>query len=132
MKSAQFFKGMINGTEAQYESPDLIQLLPGEKLNALWDQERIGTHNRIFLDERAVAKTVITQSEPDEHGRLGIINHTIIYRFDATIEHDGIQYLFPNEQFAKDARAGKFNFKMPPTPELKKPLDYPPKLEVQL
>jgi hypothetical protein len=61
MKSAQFFKGMINGTEAQYESPDLIQLLPGEKLNALWDQERIGTHNRIFLDERAVAKTVITQ-----------------------------------------------------------------------
>jgi hypothetical protein len=132
MKTAQFIKGMIDGTEVSYESPDLLQLLPSEKLSILWDQERIGTHNRIFLDEHAIAKTVVTQSEPDEHGRLGVINHTVIYRFDASVEHDGIQYLFPNEQFAKDARAGKFAFKMPPAPELKKPLDTPPKLEVQL
>jgi hypothetical protein len=131
MKSAQFYKGMINGVEDIYESPELIQLLPSEKLSILWDQERIGTHNRVFLEEKTIAKTVITQSEPDEHGRLGIINHTVIYRFDPTVEHDGIQYMFPTEQFAKDARAGKYNFKMPLTPELKKPLDYPPKLEVQ-
>jgi hypothetical protein len=130
MKSAQFIKGMIDGIEASYESPDLLQILPSEKLSILWDQERIGTHNRVFTEDRIVAKTVVTQSEPDEHGRLGIINHTVIYRFDASIEHDGVQYVFPTEQFTKDARAGKYNFKMPAKPELKRPLDYPPAMEV--
>jgi len=130
LKSGQFVKGKINGVEDSYETPELLQLLPSEKLSALWDQEHIGTYNRVFLDERVIAKTIITKSEPDEYGRVGIINHTVIYRFDAVTEHDGFKYQFPTEQFAKDARAGKYNFTMPQTPTLKKPLDYPPKMEV--
>lgn len=130
MRSGQFYKGMINGVEESYESPDLLLLLPNEKLSVLWDRETVGTYRHIFLTERVVAQTVITKAEPDELGRDGIINHTVLYKFDATIQHDGITYIFDYEQFAKDARAGKHNFPMPPTPELKQPLDPPPEKEV--
>ncbi len=130
MKSGQFYKGMINGVEETYESPDILLLLPSEKLSILWDRETVGTYRHIFLTERVIAQTVITKAEPDDLGRDGIINHTILYKFDATTQHDGIIYIFDYEQFAKDARAGKYNFSMPPSPELKHPLDPPPAMEV--
>jgi hypothetical protein len=132
MQSAQFIKGMIDGIEVCYESLDVLQVLPANKLSELWDLEKIGTYSRVYLSERVVAKTSISKAAPDNLGRDGIINHTVLYRFDSTIEHDGLNYVFPEDQFAKDARAGKFNFKMPPFPELKHPLDYPPKMEVQI
>lgn len=131
MKSAQFYKGMINGVEDSFESPDIYQVLPKEKLDELWDIDRIGTYSKVFLAERVISKTVVSEAEPDEHGRDGIINHTVIYRFDLTYTHEGAPYQFNSEQFAKDVRAGKYNLKMPPVPELKKPLDYPPVMEVQ-
>lgn len=130
MKSGQFYKGMINGVEEIYESPDLLLILPNEKLSILWDRETIGSYRHIFLTERVVSQSVITQAEPDDLGRDGIVNHTILYKFDATVLHDGIAYVFDYEQFAKDARAGKYNFAMPAAPELKQPLDYPPEMEV--
>ena len=131
MKSGQFYKGMINGTEDTYESSDLLIILPSEKLSVLWDRDVLGTYRHVFLTERVVAQTVITEAEPDDLGRDGIVNHTVMYKFDAVVQHDGIAYVFDYEQFAKDARAGKYNFPMPPTPELKRPLDYPPAWEVE-
>jgi len=131
VKSGQFYKGMINGTEDTYESSDLLIILPSEKLSVLWDRDVLGTYRHVFLTERVVAQTVITEAEPDDLGRDGIVNHTVMYKFDAVVQHDGIAYVFDYEQFAKDARAGKYNFPMPPTPELKRPLDYPPAWEVE-
>ena len=131
MKSGQFYKGMIYGVEDSYESLDLLLLLPSEKLSVLWDREALGLHPHVFLTERVVAQTMIEKADPDFLGRDGIINHTVLYKFDATVTHDGITYIFDYEQFAKDARAGKYKFPMPPTPELKKPLDPPPLMEVQ-
>lgn len=131
MRSGQFYKGMINGIEEIYESPDLLLILPSEKLSILWDKDSVGTYRHTFLTERVVAQTVITEAEPDELGRNGIINHTILYKFDATTQHDGLTYIFDYGQFAKDARAGEYNFSMPQAPELKQPLDLPPELEVK-
>ena len=131
MKSGQFYKGMIEGVEETYESPDLLLLLPSEKLSILWDRETVGTYRHIFLTERVIAQTVIIKAEPDELGRDGIINHTVLYKFDATTQQDNITYIFDYEQFAKDARAGKYNFPMPPAPELKHPLDSPPAMEMK-
>lgn len=130
MKSAQFYKGMINGTEDSYESPDLLQVIPKEKLPDLWDIDEIGTYSRVFLKERIIAKTIVFKPEDDILGRSGIINHTVLYRFDLYTVKDGVRYKFDEEQFLQDAREDRFNFEMPPKPELKIPLDLPPPLEV--
>ena len=132
MRAAQFVKGIINGIAESYESSNLFQILPADKLTAIWDIDRLGTYNRVFLSERVVTKTVVTPSVPDELGRSGTVNHTVLYKFDPNIEHDGIRYLFPEEQFKTDAQAGKYkNIIMPPLPELKRPLDVPTALEMQ-
>jgi len=130
MKSGQFYKGMINGTEETYESPDLLTILPSDKLAILWDREKLGLYKHVFLTERVIAQTLIEKAEPDELGRDGIVNHTVLYKYDAAATHDGLNYTFDYDAFAADARNGKFNFKMPPTPTLKNPLDYPPIMEV--
>ena len=78
MQSAQFVKGMIGGVEVTYESHDLLLLLSVDKLAPLWDANQIGTHKRIIIAEHITAKTVVTRSEPDEYGRVGIVNHTVI------------------------------------------------------
>lgn len=132
MKKGQFYKGMINGVEESYESPDLLQLLPSDKLSMLWDRETLGTYRHVFLTERVVAQTVVSKAEPDDLGRDGIVNHTVLYRFDPYVEHDGARYVFDVDDFAENARAGKYNFPMPLAPELKRPLDYPPEMEVNL
>ena len=131
MKSAQFFKGMINGVEEIYESPNLLQVLSSSKLAELWDLERIGTYNRVFLSDRVIAKTVVSKAVPDEHGRDGIVNHTVLYRFDQYITVDGATYRFDTDQFIEDVKQGKYTITMPSQPELKQPLDYPPPLEVK-
>lgn len=130
MKSGQFYKGMINDVEQSYESPGILQVLPSNKLNTLWDIDTVGTYFRAFKSERVIAKTVVEKSVPDEHGRDGVINHTVLYRFDAFVTHDGARYKFDEEQFVQDIMEGKYNFQMPPAPELTKPLALPPALEV--
>lgn len=131
MKSGQVVTGIINGIADQYETPDILQLLPNGKLAQLIDRETLGAYRRVFVSDRVVAQTMVTKSEPDEHGRDGIVNHTVLYKFDATVEHDGIPYVFDYSQFTEDALAGKYNFTMPQLPELKHPLDFPPELEMQ-
>jgi hypothetical protein len=131
VKSGQFFKGMINGVEESYESPDLLQVLPNNRLSEVWDLDVVGIYSRVFLSERVIAQTVVERAVPDEHGRDGVTNHTVLYRFDAFMVHDGARYRFDEEQFVRDVKAGKYSFQMPPPPELKRPLDYPLKLEVE-
>lgn len=130
MKSGQVVTGIINGIADQYETPDILQILPNSKLSILTDREILGAHRHVFRSDRVASQTVVTKSDPDELGRDGILNHTVLYKFDASTQHDGITYIFDYEQFAEDALAGKYNFIMPPLPELKHPLDYPPKMEV--
>jgi len=130
MRSGQFYKGMINGIEESYESPDLLQILPNTKLSQLWDLDQVGIYSRAFVAEGVIAKTVVEKAVPDEHGRDGITNHTVLYRFDKYTTHDGVRYMLDSEQFVEDIKAGKFNFQMPPIPNLKNPLDYPPPMEV--
>lgn len=129
MKSGQVVSGIIDGLAIQYESPDILQILPNHKLSELTDRTIIGTYRRVFLTDRVVAQTVVTEAEPDELGRDGTVNHTVIYQFDRAVEHDGAKYVFDIDDFADNVRAGKYNFPMPPMPTLKNPLDHPPTLE---
>ena len=131
MKSGQIVTGIINGLADQYETPDILQLLPNGKLSELTARETIGTYRNVFVTDRVVAQTCVYEAERDSLGRTGTVNHTVLYKFDPTTEYDGTQYTFDYQQFAKDARAGKYNFPMPPMPELKRPLDYPPEMDVQ-
>jgi len=129
VKSGQLVTGIINGIATQYETPDILQILPNGKLSQLIDRETIGTYRRVFLTDRVIAQTSVTEAEPDSLGRSGVVNHTVLYKFDRSIEHDGARYVFDIDDFADNARAGKYNFRMPRLPELKHPLDSPPTLE---
>ena len=130
MKSGQVVKGMINGDAVQYETPDISLVLPIDKLGLLIDRETIGFQRRIFKSERVIGQSVVTEAEPDEHGRKYIVNHTVIYKFEYNAERDGAPYKFDPDAFVEQALEGKFKFKMPPMPELKHPLDLPPAWEV--
>jgi hypothetical protein len=120
--------GIINGTAEHYESPNLLQIIPIDKLDELLSLSRVRAepYSRVFLSELITAEVRVTAAELDNLKRSGIVNHTVIHRFDNVIERDGYFYAFPREQFERDARAGRLKFKMPPMPELKKPLDVPP------
>ena len=131
MKSGQVVTGIINGIATQYESPDILQISPNGKLSELIDRDTVGVYRNTFVRERVVAQTVVTEAEPDELGRNGTVNHTVLYKFDSHTEQDGAQYTFDYEQFAQDARNGKYSFPMPDMPELKRPLAFPPALEVK-
>lgn len=132
MKSGQVVNGIIDGIAVQYETPDILQILPNSKLSELTGRETVGKTRRVFLTERVVAQTVVTKAEPDELGRDGTVNHTVIYGFDSAVTHDGARYVFDVDDFADNVRAGKYNFKMPKTPTLTHPLELPPPLETLL
>jgi hypothetical protein len=127
VKSAQIVSGIINGVADQYESPNVLQVLSSEKLGQLLSIERVRPepYYNVFLSDFVVACTVVVPSELDDLHRTGTVNHTVIHRFDSVIERDGYFYEFPKNKFERDARTGKLRFKMPPLPELKKPLDAP-------
>lgn len=128
MKTAQIVTGILNGVADWFESPNILSVISAEKLSELTslDNIRDKPYYRVFLNDFTIAGTTVTPSEPDRYGRSGTVNHTVLYRFDSVIERDGYLYYIPKDQFEKDARLGKFQFKMPPFPELKKPLDPPP------
>jgi hypothetical protein len=129
MQSAQVVSGIINGVADDFYSANALRLLPIEKIDQLTSRINIQTkpYYRVFLNELVTAAVMVYPADPDRLKRDGIVNHTVIHKFDSTIEHDGYLYQFPKDQFEKDARIGKLQFKMPPLPtEIKKPLDNPP------
>lgn len=130
MKSAQFFKGKIDGYEQSFETINLIEMLPLDKLSELRDYSVVDKScQRYFKAERVLALVEAYKVENgDEAGRSGLQARGILYKFERTTKLDGLDCLFPEEQFVNMLYAGK-RLKMPPLPELKKPLDSPPPLE---
>jgi hypothetical protein len=128
MKSAQIVYGVINGISDQWETSNLQQVISSENLSKLLKIEHVRAepYPNVFLSELVVAMTKVVPSEKDNLHRDSTVNHTVVHRFDSIIERDGYYYSFPREQFERDARADKLRFKMPPFPEIKKPLDLPP------
>lgn len=130
MRAAQFVKGMINGVEDFYESPNILTLLPYEKLQLLMENTKLGFTQKIFLKDYVIALSTVKKAEADSLGRDGLINHTVIYKFDEVITHDGAVYRIDPEAFKEAAYNGAFRFTMPAFPELKRPLDPPPNPQV--
>lgn len=130
MKSAQFFKGKIDGYEQSFETLNLIEMLPLDKLSDLMDYSIIGKpKQRYFKAERVLALVEAYRVENgDASGRGGIQTRGVLYKFERTARLDDLDYLFPEEQFVNMLYAGK-RLKMPPMPQIKKPLDPPPPLE---
>jgi hypothetical protein len=128
VKSAQVVNGVINGVADQWESPNVLQVISSDSLGKLLkiDRVRKDPYPNVFLSELVVACTRVVESELDELHRPSTVNHTVVHRFESVIERDGYFYPFPRDQFERDARADKLRFKMPPFPEIKKPLDRPP------
>jgi hypothetical protein len=135
MKTGQFYRGKIDGIQKHYESPGIEKLLPIEKLQALADIAEIGEHPQFFKQERALIKTVVEKAKDTDGRKGGITNHTVIYAYDPTVEHDGIKYIFDLDTFIADILAGKHRFKMPKPPVLPKTdtdfgvVDLPPPIE---
>ena len=130
MKSAQFFKGKIEGYEQSYETINLIEMLPLDKLSELMNYNIPNKPcQRYFKAERVLSLVESYRVENgDASGRSGIQTRGILYKFERTIKHDDLDYLFPEEQLVNLLYAGK-RLKMPPLPELKKPLNPPPTIE---
>lgn len=126
MRSCQIVKGMIDGKAVLYESLDSTLVIPYDKQSELTDREILGTFRRIFLNDRVTAQCVVTEADPDEHGRTHTVSFTVAYKFDYGTEKDGAPYRFDTEKFAEQAVQGHFRFRMPQMPELKHPLPLPP------
>jgi len=118
MKSGQFYRGKIDGIQKHFESSDIDKILPAEKLRELADCREIGEHPRFFKQERVLAKTIVSPSENLDGRQGGVTNHTVLYQFDATVEHDTLQYIFDVETFIAEILAGDRRFKMPEVPKL--------------
>jgi hypothetical protein len=133
MKAGQLVKGKISGIQKQFISPDLYQLLPTDKFAELENLRDIGEYPQFYKQGRALIKTVITAAENSDGRRGGIINHTVIYCYDAYTEKDGVKYIFPIDDFISEVLAGKRRFKMPPIPTLPDSdsglIDSPPPIE---
>jgi hypothetical protein len=133
MKSGQFVKGKIDGIQKLFRSPNLTKVLSPEKLQELEDYTDIGEHPQFSKQGRALIKTVIIPAENSDGRRGGVINHTVIYSYDATVEYDGLKYIFDVDSFINEVLAGKRKFKMPQMPKLPDTdtglIDLPPPIE---
>jgi hypothetical protein len=118
MKAGQFIRGKIDGIQKTFESPDIDKLLPADKLCELADYTEIGEYPRFFKQEKALTKTVVVAAKNTDGRRGGVINHTVLYCYDPTVEHDGVKYIFDTDSFIAEILAGKRRFKMPISPTL--------------
>ena len=133
MKSGQFYRGKIDGIQKHYESLDLDDILPASKLCVLADYTQEGEYFHFFRQEHVLTRTVVSEAK-NEDGRLGgIINHTVLYKFDHTVTHETVRYTFNEDFFIMEVRDGKRKFKMPPAPTLPEEesilVDFPPQIE---
>jgi hypothetical protein len=133
MQSGQFYRGKIDGIQKRFETPEIEKLLPKEKLDELRDYRDIGEYPRFFKKEIVLAKTIVTAADNSDGRRGGVINHTVLYKFEPSVTLDNIKYIFPLEEFITEILAGKRRFKMPPTPQLPEAdaglIDLPPPIE---
>ena len=118
MKSAQFVKGKIDGIQKTLKSPNLKELLPKDKLAELEDNREIGEYPRFFRNEKVIAKSIITPADNTDGRRDGVVNFTVLYKWDSSITHETAPYIFDLDTFISEILAGKRQFKMPPFPQL--------------
>lgn len=118
MKSAQFVKGKIDGIQKHFFSPGILDVLPKEKLSELEDNQEIGEFPRFFKKEKVIAKSIIIPAENTDGRKGGIVNRTVMYRWDSNLTHESAPYIFDLDTFITEILAGKRQFKMPPTPKL--------------
>jgi hypothetical protein len=118
MKSGQFVKGKIDGIQKTFKSPGIRELIPKDKMAELENCFEIGEYNQFFKQARALIKTVVTPAENTDGRKDGVINHTVIYSYDASVEHNGLKYIFDMETFVNEVLSGKRQLKMPPFPQL--------------
>ena len=133
VKSGQFYRGKIDSIQKHFESQNLSSILPTDKLQDLASKTEIGEYPRFFKEEKVLTKTVVSPADNSDGRKGGIINHTVLYRFNQTVKQDTITYIFPLEDFINEIVAGKRRFKMPPKPELPESnagiIDDPPEIE---
>ena len=118
MKSGQFIRGKIDGIQKSFESSGLNLILSSEKLCELADNIEVGEYPRFFKQERCIAKTVVSAAKNSDGRRGGVINHTVLYSYDAYVEHDNEKYIFDVDAFITEILAGHRRFKMPSMPTL--------------
>ena len=118
MKSAWLVKGKINGIQKSFKSADWNELLPTEKRSELEDITEVGEYPRFFKKELVLAKSVVVEADNSDGRRGGIINFTVMYKWQKMIVQDDAPYVFDSEVFISEILAGKRRFKMPPMPAL--------------
>jgi hypothetical protein len=133
MKTGQIVCGKIDGIQKRFRSPNITKILPIEKIQEIEDLTDIGEYPQFSKQGRALIKTIITPAQNSDGRRGGVINHTVIYAYDAYVEHDGLKYVFDTDTFIAEILAGKRRFKMPSMPTLPDSdsglIDPPPQLE---
>lgn len=123
MKTGQFVKGIFNGSTEAYQTQGAEKLLSIEEFDVLWNRDKPGVWLYINQEEAVIAKTTITVTSDGEHtGRKGVINHTVIVKFDSATTKDGAIYTLNRRSIDNDL-AAKIPALNSPFPELKQPLD---------
>jgi hypothetical protein len=118
MLTGQFIKGKIDGIQKYFKTATLRELLPKTKLDELEAYSEVGEYPRFFKTEKVLSKTIVTDAENSDGRRGGVVNRTVLYKFDQNVTKDTVNYLFPLDDFIAEILGGKRRFKMPPMPEL--------------
>ena len=93
MKTGQFVKGIFNGSTESYQTENVEKLLPPEEFDKLWNHSKVGSWLYINQEAGVIAKSNITETSDGEFtGRKGVINHTILIKFDSSTTKDGVTY----------------------------------------
>jgi hypothetical protein len=117
MQTGQFVKGIFNGSTESYQTEKVEKLLSPEEFDRLWNLERLGSWIYTNPEEGAVARSTITRTSDGAFtGRKGIINHTVIVKFDKVTVKDGATYALDkssvNDELARNTPA--LNSPFPP------------------
>lgn len=133
MKSGQFVKGKIDGIQKYFKTENLRDILPKNRLEELEAYTEVGEYPRFFKTEKVLTRTKITDAENSDGRRGGIVNHTVLYKFDQTVTKDTVNYVFPLDDFITEILAGKRAFKLQPLPKLPDTdaglIELPPEIE---
>ena len=120
MKTGQFVKGIFNGSTEAYQTKDAGKLLSIEEFDKLYNRQKKGVYLYINKEERVLAKSTVRETSDGE--RTGLINHTVIVKFDPSIDKDGLTYRMTVGDINEDL-AAKTTVLNSPFPTLKQPLD---------
>lgn len=85
MQTGRFISKLVDDIEQNYQTKDLENLLNNKNLAEVWNlaNEGAGIYDRVFPDDMAVTRTVITM-DVDNSGRLYYNNDTVIVKFTGT------------------------------------------------